>query len=99
MTRLAHFVTVLMASIWSLTSWRAPVSFPIWSLSIWPEIEEHGGRGGVGGADSGGGVEEAGAGHDEGDAEAAAGPGVAVGHVCGALLVAVGDEAYAGLVV
>ena len=61
--------------------------------------EEHGGRGGVCGADAGGGVEQAGAGHYEGCAEAAAGPGVAVGHVGGALLVAVGDEADAGLVV
>ena len=61
--------------------------------------EEHGGRGGVCGADACGGVEKAGAGHYESCAEAAAGPGVAVGHVGGALLVAVGDEADAGLVV
>ena len=61
--------------------------------------EEHRRGCGVGGADAGGGVEQAGAGHDEGCAEAAAGPGVAVGHVGGALLVAVGDEADAGLVV
>ena len=49
--------------------------------------EQHGGRGGVCGAESGGCVESAGAGNRHRDADLAGGAGVAVRHVGGSLLV------------
>jgi hypothetical protein len=54
--------------------------------------------GGVGGAEPGGGIEEAGAGDDQRGRDPAAGAGVAVGHVGRGLLVARRGDAEAELV-
>ena len=61
--------------------------------------EQDGRGGGVGGAQAGGCVEQAGTGDDEGRANVAGRPGVAVRHVGGGGLVACGDEADGGLVI
>ena len=68
------------------------------ALDLAADDEDGRGRG-VGGAESGGCVEQAGSGDHEGGADLSAGAGVAVGHVGGGLLVAGGDEPDAGHVV
>ena len=97
--RRCHAVIGRTRSSWSSISCRRPRCLPMPARFTCPAIEHDGGGRRERGRQAGAGVVHADPGHDERHPGAAAGAGVAVGQVGGALLVAGGDELDRRLVV
>ena len=99
MARRANLVTVRMMSSWSVNLVEHPAIDAYQVALNLARNHHHRRRGGVGGVQSGGRVEQPWPRHYQRGPDTAAGAGEAVGHVGGGLLVPGGDEPDAWLVI